>query len=74
MNRCNICLEETCNGLHNCQCEKCSKVNECYRYLHATIRITKRMFNPNILIISIIFRGLTINCCNNGMRNKNENL
>lgn len=42
MNRCNICLEETCNGLHNCQCEKCSKVNECYRYLHATIRITNK--------------------------------
>lgn len=42
MNRCDICLEETCKGLHNCNCDTCDKVKECYRKLHATIRITTK--------------------------------
>ena len=42
MNRCDICLEETCGGKHNCHCEICNHSKDCYRYLHATIRITNR--------------------------------
>ena len=39
---CNICLEEKCGGKHDCNCETCKLRNECYRFLHATIRITNR--------------------------------
>ena len=42
MNRCDICLEENCKGAHNCHCETCSHISECYRVLHATIRITNK--------------------------------
>ena len=42
MNRCDICLEETCKGTHNCNCDACSHRDECYRVLHATIRITNK--------------------------------
>lgn len=41
-NRCDICLEESCNGKHNCNCKNCSKASECYRFLRATIRITNK--------------------------------
>ena len=42
-NRCEICLEETCRGSRQeCNCSACDKVNECYRFLHATIRITNK--------------------------------
>ena len=39
---CDICLEETCNGKHDCQCETCTVKDECYRFLNATVRITNR--------------------------------
>ena len=39
---CNICLEETCGGKHDCNCKTCKLRNECYRFLHATVRITNR--------------------------------
>lgn len=42
MNRCDICVEETCKGLHNCKCETCDKIDKCYRILHPTIRITTK--------------------------------
>ena len=42
MNRCDICLEETCKGTHNCNCDTCSHRDECYRVLHAIIRITNK--------------------------------
>lgn len=41
-NPCDICLEETCKGLHNCNCKDCKVINECPRYLRPTIRITNR--------------------------------
>lgn len=39
---CDICLEETCGGKHDCHCETCTHVKECHRRLHATIRITNK--------------------------------
>ena len=39
---CDICLEETCEGRHDCHCDTCSLKSECYRHLHPTIRITNR--------------------------------
>lgn len=39
---CDICLDETCKGKHSCKCKACSKVSECSRYLHPTIRITTK--------------------------------
>ena len=39
---CDICLEETCKGSHNCHCDTCKVKDKCYRKLHATIRITNR--------------------------------
>lgn len=42
MNRCDICLEETCKGAHNCHCDTCNNVDKCYRVLRPTIRITNR--------------------------------
>ncbi len=42
-NRCEICLEETCRGSRQeCNCSVCNKVKDCYRFLHATIRITNK--------------------------------
>lgn len=41
-NRCDICVEETCKGSHDCNCRSCKKIKECYRMLHPTIRITDR--------------------------------
>lgn len=43
MNRCDICLEETCGGSRQgCNCSACANVKECYRFLHPTIRITNK--------------------------------
>lgn len=42
MNRCNICIEENCNGKYNCNCDKCNKINKCPRILRPTIRITNK--------------------------------
>lgn len=43
INRCEICLEEICKGSgQKCNCSVCDKVNDCYRFLHATIRITNK--------------------------------
>lgn len=42
MNRCNICLEETCGGKKNCNCDTCSNLKECPKFLNATIRITNK--------------------------------
>ncbi len=39
---CDICLEETCEGRHDCHCDTCSLKDKCYRHLHPTIRITNR--------------------------------
>jgi len=39
---CDICLEETCEGRHDCHCDTCSLKDKCYRKLHPTIRITNR--------------------------------
>ena len=42
MNTCDICLEETCNGKHNCNCRTCKVAIECPRFLHPTVRITNK--------------------------------
>lgn len=46
MNKCEICLEETCleNGKKpgNCNCDKCERIKECYRFLSPTVRITTK--------------------------------
>ena len=42
MNRCDICLEESCKGAHNCHCDTCDKIDKCYRVLRPTIRITNK--------------------------------
>lgn len=42
MNRCDICIEESCNGKYNCNCDNCNRISECYRILHPTIRITTK--------------------------------
>ena len=42
MKPCDICLEETCEGRHDCHCDTCSLKDECYRKLHPTIRITNK--------------------------------
>jgi len=39
---CDICLEEKCDGKHDCHCDTCSLKDKCYRKLHATIRITNK--------------------------------
>ena len=39
---CDICLEEKCEGRHDCHCDTCSLKSECYRQLHPTIRITNK--------------------------------
>ena len=39
---CDICLEEKCEGRHDCHCETCELYSKCYRRLHPTIRITNR--------------------------------
>jgi len=41
-NRCNICIEEDCKGAKNCNCETCSRANECPRFLKPTLRITRK--------------------------------
>lgn len=40
--RCNICLDETCGGKRNCDCSKCKNYYKCPRFLHPTIRITTK--------------------------------
>ena len=42
MKPCDICLEEKCEGRHDCHCDTCSVKDECYRKLHPTIRITNK--------------------------------
>ena len=42
INRCNICIEEQCKGAKNCNCETCSKISECTKYLKPTLRITRK--------------------------------
>lgn len=42
MNRCDICLEETCGGKKNCNCSECKLKKECPRNLRPTIRITNK--------------------------------
>lgn len=42
MNRCDICLDEKCDGEKNCNCSTCQNSNKCYKFLHATIRITNK--------------------------------
>lgn len=39
---CEICLEETCEGRHDCDCDNCKVQSQCYRYLFPTIRITTK--------------------------------
>lgn len=41
-NRCNVCLEEQCNGKHNCHCLTCKLFSKCPKFLSATIRITNK--------------------------------
>jgi len=42
MNRCDICIEEDCKGLKNCNCETCENRLKCNKFLHPTIRITTK--------------------------------
>jgi len=42
MKRCDICLEETCGGRKNCNCDTCKQIKSCPRYLSPTIRITTK--------------------------------
>ena len=42
MKPCDICLEEKCEGRHDCHCDTCTLKDECYRHLHPTIRITNK--------------------------------
>jgi len=40
--RCDICFTEDCGGKKDCHCKTCEHLNDCYKLLHATIRITNR--------------------------------
>lgn len=42
MKPCDICLEEKCEGRHDCHCDTCNLKDKCYRQLKPTIRITNR--------------------------------
>lgn len=42
MKRCDICIEEKCDGKKNCNCSECAHLKECPKKLHPTIRITNR--------------------------------
>lgn len=42
MKPCEICIEESCKGKHDCHCSTCKIANECSRFLHPTVRITNR--------------------------------
>jgi hypothetical protein len=42
MTPCDICLEDTCKGKHDCDCINCKTKEKCYRYLSPTIRITTK--------------------------------
>lgn len=42
IDRCAICLDEKCGGTHKCNCDNCCHLYECYKFLHATIRITNK--------------------------------
>lgn len=42
MKPCDICLEEKCEGRHDCHCDTCKVKDECYRKLRPTIRITNK--------------------------------
>src|SRR4030042_575982 len=39
---CDICLDETCGGKHNCNCGTCKVRSSCNRFLSPTIRITTK--------------------------------
>ena len=39
---CEICLEETCGGKHNCDCINCKVKDKCPRILRPTVRITNK--------------------------------
>jgi hypothetical protein len=41
-NRCDICIEEQCEGERNCDCDLCNSQRDCNKYLRPTIRITTR--------------------------------
>lgn len=46
MNQCDICLDEKCKKnnteTHKCNCETCIHIQECYKFLHPTIRLTTK--------------------------------
>lgn len=42
MKKCDICIEENCNGEKNCNCETCTKKEECNKVIHPIIRITTK--------------------------------
>jgi MoaA/NifB/PqqE/SkfB family radical SAM enzyme len=42
MKRCDICLDQSCEGKKDCHCETCKVVDKCYRFLSPTIRITTK--------------------------------
>jgi hypothetical protein len=42
VNCCDICVDPTCGGKKNCNCNTCSKKEDCYRSLKPTIRITRK--------------------------------
>jgi hypothetical protein len=42
MNPCAYCIEETCGGTYDCDCESCEKRDSCPKVLRPTVRITTR--------------------------------
>lgn len=42
MSPCDICLDEKCEGKHNCHCATCELASKCNKHLHPTIRITNK--------------------------------
>ena len=40
--RCKICIDPSCEGRMDCDCENCEKVSKCYRIIRPTIRITRK--------------------------------
>lgn len=39
---CDICIDEKCEGRHDCHCNTCKLIDKCPRHLRPTIRITNR--------------------------------